>query len=272
LSHFDSFLAHCAKVNWLMRFSEIIAVYTENHTKHINTFCRQNAGGTADCVPGRSRVMKDEECKGVTIDFMPTWLLSAQNIFTGSFSGGCRANWSESSPEEVLPPLLLCLSLSLSEWLELFLLGHRNLVLCSYSLTHLSKSSTYTTLRAIIRIFSCFLETPVCYPDVSWRRQSVTRMFSLPSRAYLSDFLDCEQDSSAYIASRLVTVVSGNSNCFCAFSSSNLCIMLAIIFLPSLWTVVFIFLVAIMYYSDLTTHTRLEPVCGNSTAVHIHCT
>jgi hypothetical protein len=30
-------------INWLTLFKEIIAVYTENHTKHINTFCGQNA-------------------------------------------------------------------------------------------------------------------------------------------------------------------------------------------------------------------------------------
>jgi hypothetical protein len=27
------------KINWLMLFKEIIAVYTENHTKHINSKC-----------------------------------------------------------------------------------------------------------------------------------------------------------------------------------------------------------------------------------------
>jgi hypothetical protein len=31
------------KVNWLMLFTEIIAIYSENHTKPINTFCGQNA-------------------------------------------------------------------------------------------------------------------------------------------------------------------------------------------------------------------------------------
>jgi hypothetical protein len=41
------------KINWLTLFKEIIPVYTENYTKHINTFCGQNteslvikAGGT----------------------------------------------------------------------------------------------------------------------------------------------------------------------------------------------------------------------------------
>jgi hypothetical protein len=40
-------------INWLTQFREIIAVYSENHTKHINTLSRQNsevmdvkAGGT----------------------------------------------------------------------------------------------------------------------------------------------------------------------------------------------------------------------------------
>jgi hypothetical protein len=27
------------KINWLTLFKEIIAVYSENHTKHINTLC-----------------------------------------------------------------------------------------------------------------------------------------------------------------------------------------------------------------------------------------
>jgi hypothetical protein len=31
------------KINWLTLFKEIIAVYCENRTKHINTLCRQNA-------------------------------------------------------------------------------------------------------------------------------------------------------------------------------------------------------------------------------------
>jgi hypothetical protein len=31
-------------INWLTLFKEIIAVYSENHTKHINTLCEQNAG------------------------------------------------------------------------------------------------------------------------------------------------------------------------------------------------------------------------------------
>jgi hypothetical protein len=31
------------EINWLMLFREIIAVYSENHTKPINTFCEQNA-------------------------------------------------------------------------------------------------------------------------------------------------------------------------------------------------------------------------------------
>jgi hypothetical protein len=30
-------------INWLVLFKEIIAVYSENHTKHINTLCGQNA-------------------------------------------------------------------------------------------------------------------------------------------------------------------------------------------------------------------------------------
>jgi hypothetical protein len=30
------------KVSWLMLFKEIIAVYSENYTKHIHTFCRRN--------------------------------------------------------------------------------------------------------------------------------------------------------------------------------------------------------------------------------------
>jgi hypothetical protein len=30
------------KINWLTLFKEIIAVYSENHTKHINTLCGQN--------------------------------------------------------------------------------------------------------------------------------------------------------------------------------------------------------------------------------------
>jgi len=30
------------KINWLTLFKEIIAVYTENHKKPINTLCRQN--------------------------------------------------------------------------------------------------------------------------------------------------------------------------------------------------------------------------------------
>jgi hypothetical protein len=30
-------------INWLMLFREIIAVYCENHMKHINTLCGQNA-------------------------------------------------------------------------------------------------------------------------------------------------------------------------------------------------------------------------------------
>jgi hypothetical protein len=32
-----------SKINWLMLFEEIIAVYSENHTKSINTLCEQNA-------------------------------------------------------------------------------------------------------------------------------------------------------------------------------------------------------------------------------------
>jgi hypothetical protein len=31
------------KINWLTLFREIIAVYSENNTKHINTLCGQNA-------------------------------------------------------------------------------------------------------------------------------------------------------------------------------------------------------------------------------------
>jgi hypothetical protein len=31
------------KINWLTLFKEIIAVYSENNTKHINTLCGQNA-------------------------------------------------------------------------------------------------------------------------------------------------------------------------------------------------------------------------------------
>jgi uracil DNA glycosylase len=31
------------KINWLTLFKEIIAVYSENHTKHINTTWGQNA-------------------------------------------------------------------------------------------------------------------------------------------------------------------------------------------------------------------------------------
>jgi hypothetical protein len=31
------------KINWLTLFKEIIAVYTENHMKHINTLCGQNS-------------------------------------------------------------------------------------------------------------------------------------------------------------------------------------------------------------------------------------
>jgi hypothetical protein len=41
------------KISWLMLFKEIIAVYSENHVKPINTLCEQNsellivkAGGT----------------------------------------------------------------------------------------------------------------------------------------------------------------------------------------------------------------------------------
>jgi len=30
------------KISWLMLFSEIIAVHSENHMKPINTFCGQN--------------------------------------------------------------------------------------------------------------------------------------------------------------------------------------------------------------------------------------
>jgi hypothetical protein len=30
-------------INWLMLFKEIIAVYSENHMKLINTLCGQNA-------------------------------------------------------------------------------------------------------------------------------------------------------------------------------------------------------------------------------------
>jgi lipoate-protein ligase B len=30
-------------INWLTLFREIIAVYSENHTKHMNTICEQNA-------------------------------------------------------------------------------------------------------------------------------------------------------------------------------------------------------------------------------------
>jgi hypothetical protein len=30
-------------INWLTLFKEIIVVYTENRTKHINTLCGQNA-------------------------------------------------------------------------------------------------------------------------------------------------------------------------------------------------------------------------------------
>jgi hypothetical protein len=37
---------HCVSIietNWLMQFRELIAVYSENHKKGINTFCGQNA-------------------------------------------------------------------------------------------------------------------------------------------------------------------------------------------------------------------------------------
>jgi hypothetical protein len=34
------------KTTYLMFFKEIIAVYSENHTKPINPLCGQNAGGT----------------------------------------------------------------------------------------------------------------------------------------------------------------------------------------------------------------------------------
>jgi hypothetical protein len=30
------------KINWLMLFGEIIAVYTENHKKPVNIFCEKN--------------------------------------------------------------------------------------------------------------------------------------------------------------------------------------------------------------------------------------
>jgi hypothetical protein len=30
------------EISWLTLFLEIIAVYFENHTKHINTLCEQN--------------------------------------------------------------------------------------------------------------------------------------------------------------------------------------------------------------------------------------
>jgi hypothetical protein len=36
-------LHHCKDINWLTLFKEIIAVYCENHTKHTNTLCGQNA-------------------------------------------------------------------------------------------------------------------------------------------------------------------------------------------------------------------------------------
>jgi hypothetical protein len=48
-------------INWLMLFREIIAVYSEDHTKHVNALCGQNvellnvkAGGTYSnhCVRG----------------------------------------------------------------------------------------------------------------------------------------------------------------------------------------------------------------------------
>jgi hypothetical protein len=31
-------------INWLMLFKKIIPVYSENHTKHINTKCRDEGG------------------------------------------------------------------------------------------------------------------------------------------------------------------------------------------------------------------------------------
>jgi hypothetical protein len=33
------------KIRWLMLFKEVITVYTENHIKHINKLCGQNAAG-----------------------------------------------------------------------------------------------------------------------------------------------------------------------------------------------------------------------------------
>jgi hypothetical protein len=32
-----------ATISCLMLFKEVVAVYSENHTKHISTFCEQNA-------------------------------------------------------------------------------------------------------------------------------------------------------------------------------------------------------------------------------------
>jgi hypothetical protein len=46
--------------------------------------------------------------------------------------------------------------------------------------------------------------------------------------------------------------------------------MLAIISLPSLWMVVFVFRVAIIFYSDRTPRTFLRFVCGNSTVCMHH--
>jgi hypothetical protein len=39
----ETHYVYAAKVNRLMPFKEIIAVYCENHAKHANALCRQNA-------------------------------------------------------------------------------------------------------------------------------------------------------------------------------------------------------------------------------------
>jgi hypothetical protein len=39
------------KINRLTLFKEIIAVYSENHTEHINTLCGQNSVRTAKKTP-----------------------------------------------------------------------------------------------------------------------------------------------------------------------------------------------------------------------------
>jgi hypothetical protein len=106
---------------------------------------------------------------------------------------------------------------------------------------------------------------------LSWRSQTVTRMCFFSCLVYLSNFLDCRTRYSSVHSSSFGCFREWQQELHFAFSSSHFSMMLAIISLPSLWIVVFVFRAAIMC-SDDTLHMWLKSAYGNSAAVHIHHT